>query len=84
MITDNKYAHKLAYKWTTSGNESFKSNDYQSAGSGAGGSIGTGLGTGSPYNQNIGVWKGPNTRWKGTYNSSILGNSADNISSRFE
>lgn len=84
MITDNKYAHTLAYKWTTSGNESFKSNDYQSAGSGAGGSLGTGLGTGSPYNQNIGVWKGPNTRWKGTYNFSILGNSADNISSRFE
>lgn len=83
-ITNNKYAHTLAYKWTTSGNESFKSNDYQSAGSGAGGSLGTGLGTGSPYNQNIGVWKGPNTRWKGTYNFSILGNSADNISSRFE
>ena len=84
MITDNKYAHTLAYKWTTSGNESFKSNDYQGAGSGAGGSIGTGLGITSPYNQNTGFWKGPNTRWKGTYNISILGNSADNISSRFE
>lgn len=84
MITDNKYAHTLAYKWTTSGNENFKSNDYQSAGSGAGGSLGTGLGISSPYNQNTGFWKGPNTRWKGTYNISILGNSADNISSRFE
>lgn len=83
MITDNKYAHTLAYKWTTSGNESFKSNDYQSAGSGAGGSIGRGLGTASPYMQNTGVWKGPNTRWKGTYNINILGTSADNISSRF-
>lgn len=84
MITDNKYAHTLAYKWTTSGNENFKSNDYQGAGSGAGGSIGTGLGISSPYSQNTGFWKGPNTRWKGTYNISILGNSADNISSRFE
>lgn len=84
MITDNKYAHTLAYKWTTSGNESFKSNDHQGVGSGAGGSIGTGLGITSPYSQNTGFWKGPNTRWKGTYNISILGNSADNISSRFE
>ena len=84
MITDNKYAHTLAYKWTTSGNENFKSNDYQSAGSGAGGSLGTGLGISSPYSQNTGFWKGPNTRWKGTYNFSILGNSADNISSRFK
>lgn len=83
MITDNKYAHTLAYKWTTSGNESFKSNDYQSAGSGAGGSIGRGLGTASPYMQNTEVWKGPNVRWGGTYNSSVLGNSANNISSRF-
>ena len=84
MITDNKYAHTLAYKWTTSGKESFKSNDYQGTGSGAGGSIGTGLGITSPYTQNTRFWKGPNTRWKGTYNINILGNSADNISSRFE
>lgn len=83
MITDNKYAHTLAYKWATSGNESFKSNDYQGAGSGAGGSLGTGLGIGLPYNQNTGFWQGPPTRWKGTYNFGILGNSADNISSRF-
>lgn len=84
MITDNKYAHTLAYKWVTSGNESFKSNDNQSTGSGGGGSLRPGFGTGSPYNQNTGVWKGPNTRWKGTYNSGILGTSADNINSRFE
>lgn len=84
MVTDNKYAHTLAYKWTTSGNESFKSNDNQSTGSGGGGSFRPGVGTSSPYNQNTEVWKGPNTRWKGTYNSGILGNSADNISSRFE
>lgn len=84
MITDNKYAHTLAYKWTTSGNESFKSNDYQGAGSGAGGSLGTGLGTIFPYKQNTGFWQGPSTRWKGTYNINILGTSADNISSRFE
>lgn len=87
MITDNKYAHTLAYKWTTSGNESFKSNDYQSAGSGAGGSIGTGLGTGFgssyPYNQNTGFWKGPNVKWGGTYNFGVLGNSANSISLRF-
>ena len=83
MITDNKYAHTLAYKWTTSGNESFKSNDYQSAGSGAGGSIGSGLGTTYPYMQNTGVWKGPNVRWGGTYNLGVLGNSANSISLRF-
>lgn len=84
MITDNKYAHTLAYKWTTSGNESFKSNDYQGAGSGAGGSLGTGLGTIFPYSQNTGFWKGAPVRFKGTYNFSLLGSSADNISSRFE
>ena len=83
MITDNKYAHTLAYKWTTSGNENFKSNDYQSAGSGAGGSLGRGLGTTSPYTQNTGFWNGPNVRWGGTYNFGVLGNSANNISSRF-
>lgn len=84
MITDNKYAHTLAYKWTTSGNESFKSNDYQGTGSGAGGSIGTGLGTIFPYNQNTGFWQGPPVRRNGTYNFAILGNSADNITSRFQ
>lgn len=87
MITDNKYAHTLAYKWTTSGNESFKSNDYQSAGSGAGGSIGTGLGTGFgssyPYNQNTGFWKGPNVKWGGTYNFSTLEGATFGITSRF-
>lgn len=84
MITDNKYAHTLAYKWTTSGNESFKSNDYQGAGSGAGGSIGRGLGTIFPYNQNTGFWLGPPVRQNGTYNFAVLGNSADNITSRFQ
>ena len=84
MITDNKYAHTLAYKWTTSGNESFKSNDYQGAGSGAGGSLGTGLGTIFPYNQNEGFWKGANTRWKNVYSFNLLGNSVDHISSRFQ
>lgn len=83
MITDNKYAHTLAYKWTTSGNESFKSNDYQGAGSGAGGSIGSGLGTAFSYMQNTGAWKGPNVRWGGTYNFGVLGNSANSISLRF-
>lgn len=83
MITDNRYAHTLAYKWATSGNESFKSNDYQSAGSGAGGSLGRGLGTTAPYTQNTEVWNGPNVRWGGTYNFGVLGNSANNISSRF-
>lgn len=84
MVTDNRFAHTLAYKWATSGNESFKSNDYQSTGSGGGGSLRLGFGTGFPYNQNTEVWKGAPVRWKGTYNFSILGNSADNISSRFE
>ena len=84
MVTDNRFAHTLAYKWVTSGNESFKSNDYQSTGSGGGGSLRPGFGTGSPYNQNTGVWKGAPVRWKGTYNFNILGTSADNILSRFE
>lgn len=84
MVADNRFAHTLAYKWVTSGNENFSSNDNQSTGSGGGGSLRPGFGTSSPYNQNTGVWKGPNTRWKGTYNSSILGTSADNINSRFE
>lgn len=84
MITDNKYAHTLAYKWATSGNENFNSNDYQGAGSGAGGSLGTGLGTIFPYNQNTGFWKGANIRWKNVYRFNLLGSSADNILSRFE
>lgn len=84
MITDNKYAHTLAYKWVTSGNEDFNSNDYQGAGSGAGGSIGTGLGVIFPYSQNTGFWKGANTRWKNVYSFNLLGSSADNILSRFE
>ena len=84
MVTNNKYAHTLAYKWTISGNESFISNDYQGAGAGAAGSIGSGLGTAYPYMQNTGVWKGPNIRWGGTYNLGVLGNSANSISLRFE
>lgn len=84
MVTDNRFAHTLAYKWVTSENESFKSNDYQSTGSGGGGSLRLGFGTGSPYNQNTGVWKGAPVRWKGTYNFNILGTSADNILLRFE
>lgn len=83
MITDNKYAHTLAYKWTTSENESFNSNNYQAAGSGAGGSIGSGFGIGFPYMQIPGVWKGPNVRWGGTYDFGILGKSANSISLRF-
>ena len=84
MVTDNRFAHTLAYKWATSGNESFKSNDYQSAGSGGGGSLGTGLGTVFPYNQNTETWKGFNVRWKNVYSLNLLGSSADNILSRFE
>nr|DAH00187.1 MAG TPA: hypothetical protein [Crassvirales sp.] len=79
MVTNNRYAHTLAYKWTTSGNENFKSNDYQSAGSGVRGSIGTGV----PYNRNTGFWKGAPVRFNGTYNFGILGQSADKISFRF-
>ena len=84
MVTDNRFAHTLAYKWATSGNESFKSNDYQSAGSGGGGSLGTGLGTVFPYNQNTETWKGFKKKKKNVYSLNLLGSSADNILSRFE
>ena len=85
MITDNRYAHTLAYKWTTTDRGSFNSNNYEVTGSGAGGSIGTGGigGIGLPQPYLYGLWKGAPVRWGGTYNYNILGNSVYGISSRF-
>lgn len=83
MVTDNKYAHKLAYKWTTSGNESFKSNDYQSAGYGVSGSLGSGLGSNSTQFNPYGTWPGPLVRFGGTYNNGILNGATYGINLRF-
>ena len=81
MITDNRYAHTLAYKWTTTDRGSFNSNNYEVTGSGAGGSIGTGgiVSQTKPYN----FWAGPPVKQSDTYNYNILGNSVYGISSRF-
>ena len=89
MVTNNRFAQTLAYKWTTTGNESYKSTDRQSAGSGGGGSLGTGLGTGlrpglgqgsGGYYSN---WKGFPVRMNGTYDFNILGTTVDRITGRF-
>lgn len=86
MITENRYAGTLAYRWTTSGKENFSSNNYQSAGSGAGGALGTGLGGYTPvypgYNS-YGLWNGALVKWNNTYNFSTLNGSVWGISNRF-
>lgn len=81
MITDNRYAHTLGYKWTTTDRGNFSSNNYEVTGSGARGSIGTGsiFSQTTPYN----FWAGPPVRQSDTYNYNILGNSVYGISSRF-
>lgn len=83
MITDNRYASTLAYRWTTSSKDNFTSNDYHVPGSGAGGSLGSGLGGNyTPFNP-YGTWQGPLVRFGGTYNYGILGNATYGINSRF-
>lgn len=82
MITDNRYAHTLAYKWTTTDRGSFSSNDYQVTGSGANGSVGP-SGTLLPQTNPYGFWNGAMVRWGSTYNFSILGSASNSISSRF-
>lgn len=81
MITDNRYAHTLAYKWTTTDRGNFSSNNYEVTGSGARGSIGTSgiFSQTSPYN----FWAGPPVKQSDTYNYNILGKSVYGISSRF-
>ena len=82
MITNNKYANTLAYKWTTSGNESFKSNDYHTTYPNIRGNTGS-PGSGFYYDPVSGTWKGPNVRQDGTYDSRTLNNAADDIVTRF-
>lgn len=83
MITDNHYAGTLAYNWTTSSKDNFTSNDYHIPGSGAGGSLGSGLGGNyTPFNP-YGTWQGPLVRFGGTYNYGILGGATYGINSRF-
>lgn len=89
MVTNNRFAETLAYKWTTTGNESYKSTDRQSAGSGGGGSLGTGLGTGFRLGLGTGsgtgyaTWNGVPVRMTSTYNFNVLGTAVDRISGRF-
>lgn len=89
MITDNHYASTLAYKWTTSGNESFSSKDNYAPGSGGGGAVNfnsqvpfNGYGAYPPVHPYIN-WSGPSVRWGGTYNFGTLGSAAFGITSRF-
>lgn len=83
MITENRYAGTLAYNWTTSSRDNFTSNDYQSAGSGAGGSLGTGLGGYNSLYNPYGVWSGSLVRWNNTYNFGTLNSSTFGIRNRF-
>ena len=89
MVTDNKYAHKLAYKWTTSGNESFSSKDNYAPGSGGGGAVNpnsqvpfNGYGAYPPVRPYI-DWYGPSVRWGGTYNLGALERATFGITTRF-
>lgn len=83
MITDNRYASTLAYRWTTSSKDNFTSNDYHIPGSGAGGSLGSGLGSNNTLFNPYGTWQGPLVRFGGTYNYGILGSATYGINSRF-
>lgn len=83
MITDNRYASTLAYRWTTSSKDNFTSNDYHIPGSGAGGSLGSGLGSNNTLFNPYGTWQGPLVRFGGTYNYGILGGATYGINSRF-
>ena len=89
MVTDNKYAHKLAYKWTTSGNESFSSKDNYAPGSGGGGAVNlnsqvpfNGYGAYPPVRPYI-DWYGPSVRWGGTYDFNTLNGAIYGIGRRF-
>lgn len=89
MITDNHYAGTLAYKWTTSGNESFSSKDNYAPGSGGGGAVNlnsqvpfNGYGAYPPVRPYIN-WNGPSVKWGGTYNFSTLEGATFGITSRF-
>ena len=85
MVTDNRYAHTLGYRWTTTDRGDFESNDYHVTGSGIGrpiGTVGT-SGTAFPQPSPYGLWKGAPVRWKGTYDYSILDAACFRLSSRF-
>ena len=89
MITDNHYAGTLAYKWTTSGNESFSSKDNYAPGSGGGGAVNlnsqvpfNGYGTYPPVRPYI-DWYGPSVRWGGTYNLGVVTGATSSIIHRF-
>lgn len=89
MITDNHYAGTLAYKWTTSGNESFSSKDNYAPGSGGGGAVNlnsqvpfNGYGAYPPVRPYI-DWYGPSVRWGGTYNLGVVTGATSSIIHRF-
>ena len=89
MITDNHYAGTLAYKWTTSGNESFSSKDNYTPGSGGGGAVNinsqvpfNGYGAYPPVRPYI-DWYGPSVRWGGTYDFNTLNGAIYGIGRRF-
>lgn len=89
MITDNHYAGTLAYKWTTSGNESFSSKDNYAPGSGGGGAVNlnsqvpfNGYGAYPPVRPYI-DWYGPSVRWGGTYDFNTLNGAIYGIGRRF-
>ena len=89
MITDNHYAGTLAYKWTTSGNESFSSKDNYAPGSGGGGAVNlnsqvpfNGYGAYPPVRLYI-DWYGPSVRWGGTYNLGVVTGATSSIIHRF-
>lgn len=89
MITNNHYAGTLAYKWTTSGNESFSSKDNYAPGSGGGGAVNfnsqvpfNGYGAYPPVRPYI-DWYGPSVRWGGTYSADILNGAIYGIGRRF-
>ena len=89
MITDNHYASTLAYKWTTSGNESFSSKDNYAPGSGGGGAVNfnsqvpfNSYGAYPPVRPYI-DWYGPSVRWGGTYDFNTLNGAIYGIGRRF-
>ena len=83
MVTNNRYASTLAYNWTISSRNKFTSNDYSISGYGAGGSLGSGLGSNYIPLNPFGNWGGPLVRWGSTYNFGTLGSATFGITRRF-
>lgn len=86
MVSDNRYAHTLAYNWTSSDTENISNVDNEAKSSSSSTREYSG---GFRYNypqQNSGFgsfWKGANVVWGNTYSNITIGNAITGIGNRF-